>query len=324
MTQEKTGYEKFYSGFMEKIPEKYAKKICINFLRVPFDLLGTFEIKDERLKTSIGDCELSNPVILSACYHEPHVIRRAEKLGFGAVTLKVTEDPRAGNKEPVIVRRGNGFVNCVGFKNPGMVECGVFLKNYERKKPIILNITGGSIDEYLKVISYLDKYADMIELNISCPNTKTGLNFSQRPTMTKDLFAECRKATNRPLIVKLSPNKEVESGNYETILPNAADSGIDAVNYGNTRSVGEPRLSVGRGGLSGSELYDNMIRNVESIHEDFGGDLDIIATGGIDSPEGAYKAISRGAKCVSYMTAFVTKGPFLAKRINSYLMENHD
>jgi dihydroorotate dehydrogenase subfamily 1 len=325
LTQKST-YEIIYENFLSKIPERQAKKIGINLLRLPFDFLGNFETEDKRLRTKIGSLELPNPVILAACYHEPHMIRRAMNLGFGAVTLKTTELPKRGNPEPTIVRRGEGFVNCIGFRNPGMVKCRRSLEKYNKTKPLIINIASAadSPDKHLNVIDYLDKHTDMIELNISCPNVKEGLHYSKYPRWTKEFFKEIREATEKPIIVKLSPKKEFETDNYEIILPNAASSGIDAVNYSNARPVCEKRLSMGEGGLSGPELYENMLENVERIYKEFGMDIDIIATGGIDSPEKAYEAISKGAKCVSYMTAFVTKGPFLAKRINTYLSEKMD
>ena len=324
MNQRKNPYEIFYDCFLSKIPEGYAIKLGRNFLRFPLDLFGNYGACDGRLYVKINNCELPNPVILSACYHEPYIIERAMKLGFGGVTLKVTKEKRTGNPEPVIARRGEGFVNCVGFKNSGMEECRKFLVSLARYKPLIMNIAGDDIDDYLEVVTHLEKYADMFELNISCPNTKTGLNLSKRPEDARALFREGRKLTEKPISVKLSPDKEFEESNYRKIIPSAINAGLDAVNFGNTKYVKEERISMGRGGLSGPELYDNVLLNVEKIYRTFGSHLKIIATGGIDTPEKAYKAIAKGAMCVSYVTAFVTKGPFLAKRINNHISEKLD
>ncbi|NIO20675.1 MAG: hypothetical protein GTN76_08035 [Candidatus Aenigmarchaeota archaeon] len=324
MSLKRNAYEKLYSGFLSKFPEDYAINLGRSFLRFPIEFLGRYETDDGRLLTKIGNCELPNLVILSACYHEPHIIKKAMRLGFGGVTLKVTKYPKKGNREPTIVRRGEGFVNCVGFENLGMEGYKKFLKSHRRKKPIILNITGDNKNEYLDVVSGLENYADMFELNISCPNTENGMNFSKYPEKVKDLFRESRNLTEKPIIIKLSPDKEFEENNYKRIIPYAVDSGIDVVNFGNTRSFKDERLSIGSGGLSGPNLYENVLMNVERIYDKFGRYLKIIATGGIDSPEKAYEAIVRGATCVSYVTGFVTKGPFLAKGINKHLSEKLD
>jgi dihydroorotate dehydrogenase (NAD+) catalytic subunit len=306
------------------MPERYAIKLGRNFLRFPLELFGRYETCDDRLHVRIKNCELPNPVVLAACYHEPYIIKRAMRLGFGGVTLKVTRERRAGNPEPVIARRGEGFVNCVGFKNPDMEGYENFLKHFERTRPLILNIAGNEIDDYLEVIANLEQYADMLELNISCPNTKTGLNLSKRPEEARALFREGRKLTGKPISVKLSPEKEFEESNYGKIVPYAINAGLKAVNFGNTRYVKEERLSMGGGGLSGPELYDNVIHNIEKIHKKFGKDIKIIATGGIDNPEKACQAITKGATCVSYVSGFVTKGPMLARRINAYLSQRLD
>jgi dihydroorotate dehydrogenase (NAD+) catalytic subunit len=324
LTQEKNLYEIFYDCFLSKIPERYAIKLGRNFLRFPLDLFWNYEACDGRLHVKINNCELPNPVILSACYHEPYIIERAMKLGFGGVTLKVTKEKRIGNPEPVIARRGEGFVNCIGFKNPGMTEYKKFLASLTKSKPLILNIAGNEIDDYIEVVANLEKYADMFELNISCPNTKTGLNLSKCPEDAGTLFRESRKMTEKPISVKLSPDKEFEENNYRKIIPFAINAGLDIVNFGNTRYLKEERISMGGGGLSGPELYENVLNNVKKIHKKFGKDIKIIATGGIDSPEKAYRAITKGATCVSYVSGFVTKGPTLARRINSYLSERLD
>jgi len=306
-------YRFFYDNFLSELPEGLAIPIGRGFLRLPFEYLPVFGVDDPELKTNLSDCELPNPVIFAACYHQSWIIKKASKMGFGAVTLKVTKEPKEGNPKPNIVKRGRGFVNCVGFENPGMEKTREFLRGY-KGVPIILNITGDSIDEYCEVIEGLQDYADMIELNISCPNTEKGLYFSENPKQARGLFKEARGLSKKPLIVKLS------RGENQEIISHAIDSDIGIVNYANTLPVKEDRLSGGFGGLSGPELYEDTIRNVKSIRKEFGGYLQIIATGGIDSGEKAHRAIESGASAISYITGFITKGPFLARKINEYLL----
>lgn len=296
---------------MSELPEDLAISIGRGLLRLPLEQLPAFEA-DTELKTNLGACGLKNPVILAACYHQPWIIRKASKMGFGAVTLKVTKNPKKGSPKPNIVRRGNGFVNCLGFENPGMEKTRESLKDY-KGVPTILNITGDSIDEYCEVIEGLQDYVNMVELNISCPNTENGLYFSENPKQAKELFKEAGDVVKKPLIVKLS------RGDSKEIISKAVGSGIGIVNYANTLPVKEEGLSVGAGGLSGPELYEDTILTVNKIRKEFE-DLQIIATGGIDSGEKAYEAIVNGADAVSYVTGFITKGPFLAREINEYLL----
>ena|GEM_PF-836248 len=323
MTRKST-YEILYDNFLSKLPEKYAIKLGRAFLKLPIEYLGSYEIPDERLGVRIGEFpfiyKFPNPVILAACYHEPYIIKKAMKLGFGGVTLKVTKERKKGDPY-AIVRRGEGFVNCVGFENLGMEEYRKFLESYKRTKPLILNITGDGIYEYFDVIEYLEKYADMFELNISCPNTESGLKFSKHPEKTLDLFRGSRELTNKPLIVKLSPDREFEENNYKKIIPYAIDSEMDVINFGNTELVKEERLPKGFGGWSGPELFENTLRDVEKIYRNFGRYIFVMATGGIYNPERAYKAIAKGATCISSATGPSKKGSLFAKGINRYLLE---
>lgn len=305
-------YKIFYNHFLSELPEGLAIPLGRNLLRLPMEYLDIYEAKGPELGISLGGCELSNPVILSACYHEPWIIRKLSRMGFGAVTLKVTKEPRKGNPRPNIVRRDKGFVNCLGFRNPGKEKTGEFLKEY-KGVPIILNVTGDSIGEYCDVVDFLQDYVDMIELNISCPNTENGLYFSENHGQAKELFSETRKLTGKPMIVKLT------RGDHKDIISNAIDSGIGIVNYGNTLPVKEGRLSAGAGGLSGPGLYDDTVGSVKRIREEFGDDLQIIATGGIDSGEKACEVMENGADAVSYISGFITRGPFLAREINEYM-----
>jgi dihydroorotate dehydrogenase (NAD+) catalytic subunit len=320
-------YGFFYDNFLNGIPEGLAVPLGRGLLRMlPVGGLPVFESEvgdgDDDLGTELGGCRLPNPVILAACYHQPWIIRKLSGMGFGAVTLKVTREPKRGNPRPNIVRRGEGFVNCLGFGNPGMERTRRFLKgygSYGRKKPLILNVTGDSIGEYCEVIGGLQDYADMIELNISCPNTETGTYFSANPGLAGELFREAAAVSRKPLIVKLSRAREHQEANHRETIPRAVDAGIRVVNYANTLPVCEERLSAGRGGLSGPELYEDTLRSVKRISEGFGEDLQVIATGGMDSGEKARELMEAGAGAVSYVSGLITRGPFLAREIKDHL-----
>jgi dihydroorotate dehydrogenase len=163
------------------------------------------------------------------------------------------------------------------------------------------------------VVQGLEPLGDLVEINISSPNTKLVYEWSQKPSELRRLFEAVRGATRRPVIVKISPDFHEE--NLRTIVPALLDAGIGIVNYGNTRRIEEPRLSQRAGGLSGPAIFPAMLENVRSVRARFGAALEIIATGGIHSPETARQALAAGATACGYFTAFITEGPLLARRI---------
>jgi dihydroorotate dehydrogenase len=122
----------------------------------------------------------------------------------------------------------------------------------------------------------------------------------------------------RPIIVKLSP--DFADANERDIIPAILDAGIGIVNYGNARRVDEPRLSQGAGGLSGPEIFAATLGNLTRTRARFGDRLQVIATGGVDSPDKAVALLRAGASAVAYFTGFITQGPGLARRILERLL----
>jgi dihydroorotate dehydrogenase len=239
-------------------------------------------------------------------------------LGFGAVTAKsITRLPRPGHPEPNLVRldspAGPGLVNCNGFHNPGLAAYRREIATLPHRVPLIVAAAGESIEEYVEVVQGLEAFGDLVEINISSPNTRLVYEWSQKPSELRRLFEAVRRVTRRPVIVKISPDFHEE--NLRAIVPAALDAGIGIVNYGNTRRIEEPRLSQRAGGLSGPAIFPAMLENVRSLRARFGAALEIIATGGIHSPETARQALAAGATACGYFTAFITEGPFLARRI---------
>jgi dihydroorotate dehydrogenase len=96
---------------------------------------------------------------------------------------------------------------------------------------------------------------------------------------------------------------------------------VRIVNYGNTRRIDEPRLSQGSGGLSGPDIFSATLDNLRRTRKRFGDALQIIATGGVDTPEKAAALLTEGATAVSYFTGFITRGPILARSILEFLLQ---
>jgi dihydroorotate dehydrogenase len=184
--------------------------------------------------------------------------------------------------------------------------------------PLIVAAAGESAEEYAEVVRGLESCGDLVENNISSPNTRLVYEWSTRSSELGALFRAIRRATARPVIVKISP--DFREANEATIVPAALDAGIRIVNCGNTRRVEEPRLSQGAGGLSGPALHAAMLDNVKRLRDRFGDRLQIVATGGIDSPERALSALDAGANACAWFTGFVTRGPALARLVCDALL----
>jgi dihydroorotate dehydrogenase len=317
-------YRVFYDGVLSRLPETRAVAIGQAALRVlPLDRLGIFRLDDPVLATTLGGVRLPNPLILAAQYYDPVILRRAMGLGFGAVTAKtITRAPRPGHPEPNLVRvrtaAGPGLVNCNGFKNPGAVEFARAIAHVPHRVPLIVSVGGETAEDYLELVRALGPHGDLVEFNISSPNTALVYRWSERPAELRDLLESARKATPKPLVLKISP--DFADTNEREIIPAALDAGVRIIDYGNTRRVDEPRVSQGFGGLSGPEIFPATLANVRRTRTRFGDALELIATGGIDAPDKARALLDAGATALGYFTGFITRGPILARQILAELV----
>lgn len=315
-------YGLFYSQVLSRLPEETAVRLGRRMLKsLPIEQLGVYDVEDSRLEVDLDGLRLHNPVILAACYHDEVILEKAMRMGFGAVVGKATRYPRKGNPGPRLARFGEGFINSDGYENQGADRLFEIYGKMKRPVPLGVSISEGSIGNYCYVIDRLDPVVDFMELNVSCANTDFGLDFSERPGMTRDLFREARRCTEKPLAVKLARGDRFRESN-RAIVRNAVEEGIRVVDYGNTLPHIAP-IGFRRkwGALSGPELFDDTLGEVRLMQSRFGDDIQIIATGGIDSPEKAYSLMKAGADAVAYVTGFITKGPLLARKINEFLSQ---
>jgi dihydroorotate dehydrogenase len=318
-------YRLLYRGVLSRLPESVAVPLGQWGLRLlPLDRLPLFRNSDPRLAVTLGGVRLPNPLILSSMYYDTAILRRAMGLGFGAVTAKsITPHPRPGHPPPNLVRiqtpEGPGLVNCNGFHNPGLEAYRREIARLPHRVPLIVAAAGESAEDYVAVVEGLAPWGDLVEINISSPNTKLVYGWSERPADLAQMFRAVRKATDRPIIVKVSP--DFRRTNEETTIPAALDAGITIVNCGNTRRVEEPRLSQKTGGLSGPALFAETLVNVRRLRERFADRIDVVATGGIDAPDKALRLLEAGATACAYFTGFITQGPLLARRILDALVK---
>lgn len=229
---------------------------------------------------------------------------------LGALVVKsLTLKERMGNAPPRICETPSGILNSIGLQNKGVEgfikEDLPFLKEFN--VPIIANVAGESIDEYVQVCGRLEAEKDIaaVELNISCPNVESGgMMFGQDPEMASLVVGECRKAVSKPLIVKLTPNVT----DISQIARRMEDAGADAVSLINTllgmaidTKSFQPLLAGTTGGLSGPAIKPVAVRMVWEVAKAVS--IPVIGMGGISKAEDAVEFFLAGANAVAIGTA---------------------
>jgi dihydroorotate dehydrogenase (NAD+) catalytic subunit len=238
---------------------------------------------------------------------------------LGAITVKgVRREPCPGNAMPRHAEVPGGLVNAIGLQGPGQES---FVKEYlpayramNGDKPVIVNIWGGSIEEYAQVAAGLDG-ADAIECNVSCPNVKEGGHtFGQDPEVLHRLVAAVRKATDKPLIVKLAPNVP----DVKPYVQACEDGGADALSMINTFPAmvidiekRTPVLANRTGGLSGRGIHPAAVKLVYDAYRVT--KLPILAMGGIYEAKDAIEFFLAGATAVAVGTAVFTNPGVVAE-----------
>ena len=317
-------YRVVYGRLLSRLPEATAVRVGQKLFRaIPLAVLRPLRVDDPRLAVNLGGAWLPGPLILSSMYYDLRILRRAMALGFGAVTAKsITTTPRPGHPVPNLVRvatpAGPGLVNCNGFQNPGVDTFASTLPRLRHERPLIVSVAGESPEDYQRLVAALERHADLVEANISSPNTRLVYELSGSPARVRALLRLVREATRKPFILKLSPDYPDE--NRRAIVPAALDAGVDAINFGNTRRVEDPRLSQRAGGLSGPELFPTVLETIRELRRTVGPRVGLIATGGVDSPAKALAALEAGANAVGCFTAFITQGPTFPRRVSLGLL----
>ncbi len=272
-------------------------------------------IKKPDMSVEIAGVTLKNPIITASgtCGYGMEYLPYYSPADIGAITVKaVTLEKRAGNPPPRIAETPSGILNSIGLQNPG-VEHFLQYELPELRKiddtVIIANIAGKTEDEYCEVARRLQGSAvDMIEMNISCPNVKEGgAAFGTNRDTVERITSLVKKCTDKPLIVKLSPN--VTS---ITEMAKAAEAGgADALSLINTLlgmridiKTKRPIMANNVGGLSGPAVFPVAVRMVWQVRGAVS--LPIIGMGGVATPEMAAELMIAGADAVSIGTAMFT------------------
>ncbi len=277
------------------------------------------------LSVKLGTLHLANPVLAASgtfgygLEYEPFV--DLNRLG-GFATKGLSLKPKIGNAVPRMIETAAGMLNAIGLENIGLekfrLEKMPRLSAFQTK--ILVNFFGDTVDEYVAMASALSELdrVDALEMNISCPNVEEGgMLFSSDPANVRQVVEKTRQATDKFLIVKLSPNVT----DICEIALAAEDAGADALSVINT-CVGmaidletrKPYLANRTGGLSGPAIKPialNMVHRVSGAVK-----IPVIGIGGIASTEDALEFLLAGASAIQIGTANFTDPKITMKVID--------
>lgn len=262
------------------------------------------------LSVNLGGIKLNNPITTASgtfSARESGAFYDISQLG-AAITKGVASVPWDGNPTPRIAETYGGMINAVGLQNPGIdyfiKEELPYLKQFDTK--VIVNVAGRTIEEYCTVVEKLNETGiDMMEINISCPNVKEGgIGFGTSPKMASAVTKAVRAVSEKPIIIKLTPNVT----DITEIAKAVEAEGADCVSLINTL-LGmkidvhrkKPVIYNKMGGFSGPAIKPVAVRMVYQVRRAI--NIPIIGLGGIMTGEDVVEFIMAGADAVSIGTA---------------------
>jgi len=262
-------------------------------------------------RVDFGKLSFKNPVVMASGTFgfgkEYGEIYDVSKLG-GISTKGITLEKRAGNKGIRVWETPSGMMNSVGLENPGVEG---FIENEARHLSeldtrVIVNVSGSRTEDYAETVKRIESTQfDIVELNISCPNVKSGgMAFGTNADSAYGIVSEIRKSTQKMRIVKLSPNV----GDIAEIASACVSAGADAISLINTIQAMVVDIYSRKiifdntyAGLSGPAVRPIALRMVHQVAKAV--NVPIMGMGGITSGEDAISFIMAGASCVQVGTA---------------------
>ena len=246
-----------------------------------------------------------------------------ERFPFSAYVSKtITLAPREGNPPPRLWETPAGLINSIGLPNKGLDR--YLAEDLPQlatlPAPLITNVMGSTGDELASLVAACDERPEIaaIELNVSCPNVKTGLDIGADPAQLEDVVRACRGRSDKPLVVKLTPN----TADVPACAKAAEAAGADSVSLINTLRAlalapgGSPWLGGSTGGLSGPAIRAIALAQVAAVARAVA--IPVIGMGGVQSAAHARDLLDAGATLVAVGTESF-RDPLVASRIAAAL-----
>ena len=260
------------------------------------------------LKVKLCGIEMDNPIIpASGTYGFGYEFAELYDINIlGSLSFKgTTKEPRFGNPTPRIAECPSGMLNAVGLQNPGVEEVIKTELPKLRKvfnKPVMANVSGFSINDYVSTVEALSGESDIgwFEVNISCPNVHGGgMSFGTSPEAAAEVTREVRRVTDKPLIIKLSPNVT----DIVSIAKACESEGADGISLINTLlgmridlKKRAPILANRTGGYSGPAIKPVAVRMVYQVYDAV--KIPIVGMGGVSTAEDVIEFMLAGACAV--------------------------
>ena len=275
-------------------------------------------------KVNLCGIELDNPIIpASGTFGFGYEFASIYDINtLGTFSFKgTTKDPRFGNPTPRIAETPSGMLNAVGLQNPGVDK--VISEELPKlkacfKKPVMANVSGFSVEDYAHTCEKLDAEEQIgwFEVNVSCPNVHGGgLAFGTDPKNVANVTKAVKKVTNKPVIIKLSPNVT----DITEIAKACEAEGADGVSLINTLlgmrinlKTGKPILANTMGGFSGPAVFPVALRMVYQVFKAV--NIPIVGMGGVSTAEDVIEMMLAGATAVEVGAANLID-PFACKKI---------
>lgn len=259
-------------------------------------------------KVNLSGIELDNPIIpASGTFGFGYEFAELYDINcLGTFSFKgTTKDARFGNPCPRIAECESGMINAVGLQNPGVEK--VIANELPKlkacfNKPVMANVSGFSVEDYAYTVERLngEEQIGWFEVNVSCPNVHGGgMSFGTSPQAAAEVTAACRKVTDKPLFIKLSPNVT----DITAIAKACEEAGADGISMINTMlgmridlRTKKPVIANKMGGFSGPAIKPVAIRMVYQVYEAV--KIPIIGMGGIACAEDVIEMMLAGATAV--------------------------
>ena len=250
---------------------------------------------------------------------------------LGTFSFKgTTAEPRFGNATPRIAEFEGGLLNAVGLQNPGVdavIEKEIPKLREVFHKPVMANVSGFSVEEYVTVVEKLDACPEIgwFEVNISCPNVHGGgMSFGTDPKAAEEVVRAVRKVTKKPVIIKLTPNVTSIADMAKAVEAAGAD-GVSLINtvLGMRLDLRKrkPLLANTTGGMSGPALLPLAVRMVWQVYNAVS--VPIVGLGGVSTAEDVIELMLAGATAVQVGSANLVD-PWAAEKIVRALPETRE
>ena len=320
-------FRKLFFGFD---PEKTHDIILCMMQEKSFRFLarkvfGGLEYSDQKLKQTLFNEEFSNPVGLAAGFDKNAQIADViGQFGFGYTEVgTVTRLPQVGNEKPRLFRfpEEKSLQNSMGFNNAGSDSIASNLARADINMPVGISIGKGmgtdlskAIDDYIYLVSKLEKYATYLAVNVSSPNTK-GLRSLENSDFLGELFSTAKTITKKPMLLKIDP--DIDAKTALEVCSAAIDNGANGIIATNTsKDYSLLKHPKNFGGISGRAIAGKSMKMLKILADEFFGQTILVSVGGIDSADEAYDRILNGAALLQVYTGFIFEGPTIAKSIN--------